>query len=266
MAKNKELWLALSALAATAPVPDQAVAQERAGVTGMIQPDVKGTVSGEDARVLFVGSDVFRNETIRTDDTGITHLLFLDQSTLTIGPDSEVVIDRFVYDPATGEGELSMSTTTGLLRFVGGALSKTNDVSVRTPVGTLGIRGGVTLIESKGANADTVAWFIYGNKLTGTSHVGGDSRTVIEQEYGLRISPDGKIKVIGPVKPFQLDTLLANFRGTPKSTTNTRQVELPIITRQWLDEVAGQDVRDDMRRDETFAADLNNRDIADLAS
>ena len=147
---NKELWLTLSAISVVAGAADTALAQERAGVASSVNPAAEGRLGGGEARVLFIGSDVFRNEVIRTDVSGLAHLSFLDHSSLTVGPNSELVIDRFVYDPDSDTGELTLSATKGVLRFVGGALSKQDAVEIKTPVGSLGIRGGISLVELKG--------------------------------------------------------------------------------------------------------------------
>jgi hypothetical protein len=60
-----------------------------------------------------------------------------------LGPEADLTIDNFVFDPSTSAGRLAMSTTKGVLRYVGGALSKNeNAVTLKTPSGELGIRGG----------------------------------------------------------------------------------------------------------------------------
>jgi hypothetical protein len=60
---------------------------------------------------------------------------------MSIGPNSDLTIDQFVYDPRTGTGKLAMTTTRGLLRFVGGKLSKQEDaVTMRTTTATLAAR------------------------------------------------------------------------------------------------------------------------------
>ena len=89
---------------------------------------------------------------------------------MTIAPNSDVTIDEFVYNPDTGKGELAMSATRGVLRFVGGKLSKNeNAVTMVTPTGTLGIRGGVFLMDL-GADGRLDVVFLYGQGLTVTGH------------------------------------------------------------------------------------------------
>ena len=101
--------------------------------------DVRGLVTG-DLRTLLVGSDVFFNETIRTDDTSRVRLQFLDETQLYIAQQSEVVLDRFVYDPDQSAGDVTMSLVRGTFRFVTG-LQDSSSYHVETPIATIGVRG-----------------------------------------------------------------------------------------------------------------------------
>ncbi|MGH7126218.1 MAG: hypothetical protein ACREFI_17715, partial [Stellaceae bacterium] len=106
-------------LALTSLAPAQTV-----GVTGAVNPSTTGTPPGASVRALGTGSDVIFNERITTEATGQADILFVDRSALTVGPNSDLVIDEFVYSPDTGTGKLAASATKGVFRFVGGALSK----------------------------------------------------------------------------------------------------------------------------------------------
>ena len=72
--------------------------------------------------------------------------MFNDKSTLTIGPNSNLVIDDFVYNPGAGGGKFAASLTKGALRFVGGQISHTAGATINTPVASLGIRGGAAFV------------------------------------------------------------------------------------------------------------------------
>jgi hypothetical protein len=88
----------------------------------------------------------------------------------TVGPGSSLVIDKFVYDPNTGAGELAASFTKGALRFVAGKLSKTEpDVKVKTPAGTLTVRGGIFQGIMQSANQAVFA-FVFGHYLSLDRH------------------------------------------------------------------------------------------------
>lgn len=116
------------------------------GAAAAVNPVSHSTPPGHPIRVLLIGARVVRNERIQTTTSGTVQLLFIDKTTLNIGPNSTIVIDTFVYNPATGTGEMVTSLTKGALRFVGGQLSHQGALTVNTPAATLGIRGGIATI------------------------------------------------------------------------------------------------------------------------
>ena len=74
-------------------------------------------------------------------------ILLLDGTTFTVGPNSQLTIDEFVYNPDTGDAKVVASLTKGAFRFVGARTSQTEGGAiVKTPVGTIGIRGAVSNI------------------------------------------------------------------------------------------------------------------------
>src|SRR5690606_11364257 len=113
------------------------------GVVGIATQTLTAKAQTAAARILSTGDDVIFEDLLTTDAKGQTQLIFLDKSTLTIGANSSVVIDKFIYDPARSSGKMAVSSTKGVLRFVGGALSKKEPVTIKTPAATIGIRGGI---------------------------------------------------------------------------------------------------------------------------
>jgi hypothetical protein len=83
---------------------------------------------------------VHASETIRTGEAGVAGLRFRDNSNLAVGPKSVVRLDKFVYDPNRSTGSVAVEATRGSFRFVTGSQNR-GDVKVKTPYGTLGIRG-----------------------------------------------------------------------------------------------------------------------------
>jgi hypothetical protein len=145
-----------------------AQAQGRIGVTQSIQNNPVGKPPGGLDRVLRVGTDVQANEIISTTDNDRAHLVFLDGTTLTIGPSSSMTIDKFVYDPTTQKGELAVNATKGVFRIIGGRISKTSTIAVTTPAATMGIRGGIAVF---GVQASaTTSILVFGNSLTVTAN------------------------------------------------------------------------------------------------
>ena len=73
--------------------------------------------------------------------------LFVDKTTLNIGPNSSLVIDHFVYDPKAGTGQVALSLGKGVLRVVGGFATHTGGATIATPAASIGLRGGIATIE-----------------------------------------------------------------------------------------------------------------------
>jgi len=141
-----------------------ATAQTKIGVTSGTSGDPLGKPPAEAERVLHVGVDVKANEAVTTGAADRAHLLFLDGSSLTVGPQAKLTIDKFIYDPATKKGDLAIHVGDGVFRFVGGRISKTRPVSIETPNASLTIRGGIMLIDVQPAK--TVATFVFGVEMT----------------------------------------------------------------------------------------------------
>jgi hypothetical protein len=111
-------------------------AQTRIGSANSVRPEASGSIAG----TLSAGSGVHANETVKTGSSGEAGLRFLDQSNLKVGSSSQVRLDKFVYDPNKGSGTVTMDAARGLLRFSTGPQNK-GEVKIKTPSGTLGIRG-----------------------------------------------------------------------------------------------------------------------------
>ena len=107
---------------------------------------IVGAVTGEvktNTRDLKTGDKIYLNETILAGIDSGTQILLLDQSTFTIGSESEVIMDTFIYDPATNDGKIVASVKQGSLKIISGLISKKNpdSLTVKVPEGTLGSRG-----------------------------------------------------------------------------------------------------------------------------
>jgi hypothetical protein len=150
------LLAGVAALAVLAMAPS-AFAQQKSGVAAAVNPQAQASAGAAAPRTLMVGQDVIFGERIRTGAQGQVQLLFLDESSLTVGPNSDITIDEFVYDPNAKQGRMSMSMSSGLARFVGGRISKSGNVAVTTPTATIGIRGGTGIIEVENPAARQIA-------------------------------------------------------------------------------------------------------------
>ena len=143
-------FLALSAPSVFAQMPlgapmTPAVAPvfEKIGVIAAVQGKIDLKIPGQIGRVARSGQAVFMGDEITTDEQGHLQILFLDQTVFTLGPNSTIIINEFVYDAKSHEGSMQASVTKGVFRYVSGkiAAKKPNGVMVKLPAANLGFRG-----------------------------------------------------------------------------------------------------------------------------
>ncbi|MBV9635900.1 MAG: FecR domain-containing protein [Methylobacteriaceae bacterium] len=130
-------------LVALAPMAARA---EAVGTAGAANTRSSGTPPGGAVKLIEIGAQIVRNEKIETSVSGSVQIVFIDKTTLNVGPNSTLVIDRFVFNPATSTGEVALSLGRGVMRIVGGQATHTGGATVTTPVATIGIRGGIATI------------------------------------------------------------------------------------------------------------------------
>jgi hypothetical protein len=114
-------------------------AEPRIGTAASTRPSVEA-VAGGNTQTLSAGSEIYANQTVRTGNRGMADLVFLDKTNLSVGPTSEVRLDKFVYDPTGSGGSVVIQATRGSFRWVTGSQVK-HAYQVGTPHGTLGVRG-----------------------------------------------------------------------------------------------------------------------------
>jgi hypothetical protein len=212
------IWTAAAAAAALLGVWTlPAVAQ--IGVTSAVLPTARGTPPQQRTRVLEIGSNMFANERVQTAENGKVHLLFQDGSALSVGPNSDIVLDTFVYDPNTRTGELTMTATRGIFRFVGGRISKSSPVTLRTPSATIGIRGGVGLFSIRDI---TRAALVFGEQLS--VDTGTRRQTVNRNGYEIRVLQDGSLTEPARFNSADLSGDLDQLEGTEDQTGETQSL------------------------------------------
>ena len=119
----------------------RAAAQEAIGAVTRIQGEASGTRGGA-TRSLSLNASVFRHEVLSTGKAARLEVVFADNTRLTLGEQTRLTLDRYVFNPAAGRGTLRFALV-GALRFISGQVSKLarSAVSVTTPVAIIGVRG-----------------------------------------------------------------------------------------------------------------------------
>lgn len=177
---------------------------EPAGVAGAVSGAV-GMVSPAKQIVAPVavnsGDGIVMGDGLSTGAESRLQIMLLDESAITLGPDAELTIDEFVYDPAnTGANALSASIAKGAFRLVTGGIARQNPqgTELNLPNAVLTIRG-TTVI---GACAATCFVALSG---TGDDNTAGKKPSVVTLKsakgeavlkrvgYYVEISADGTI-------------------------------------------------------------------------
>ncbi len=99
-----------------------------------------------------VGTPVQVADRVRTGEDGSVGITLRDNTLLSAGPNSLIVIDRFAYDSVTQDGKVSVGIRKGTLAVASGRIAKRTPESVdfHTPTSILGVRGTEFVIEVAG--------------------------------------------------------------------------------------------------------------------
>lgn len=131
------------ALGQVSTQPAQAGSALQVGVVAAVGGTVQIARVGAVGRIVQSGQPVFLGDEVSTGPEGRLQILLLDETTFTIGPNSAIVIDQFVYDPRTETGKVAARAVRGVFRFITGKIARKRpeDMQVQLPAGVIGIRG-----------------------------------------------------------------------------------------------------------------------------
>jgi hypothetical protein len=193
--KHSSIAVLLASLAAaTLPI---GVAHAGVGVTSMVDGTPTGQRQSGSERILRVGRDIQESERLVTKEDDRAHLVFLDGTSITLGPDSELKIDKFSYDPDKKSGDMVLTVTRGTFRFVGGAISKSSEVVVHSPSGELGISGGIATVSV--TPGGMIANFLYGTSLRATNL--GNTQTATRAGSQITVPSNGAPGAATVIRP-----------------------------------------------------------------
>lgn len=101
---------------------------------------VIGSVFGETVnKTLDAGASLAFRQKVRVGDQSAAGIRFIDNTTLSLGAKTSIVIDEFVYDPDRGVVQGSISLARGFMRFA--SKRGVGKVQIKTPIGSIGVRG-----------------------------------------------------------------------------------------------------------------------------
>lgn len=124
---------------------------DEAAVVGHIQT-MKDSVTIVRAKSLIAGApgvEIRQGDLLRTGKPGAVGLVFLDNSTVSLGSGSELLVSEYVFEPREGKFALVVRMIKGSFAYVSGMMSKLAPDAIRlqTPEATIAVRGTKLLIE-----------------------------------------------------------------------------------------------------------------------
>lgn len=90
-----------------------------------------------------IGLEIYQNDTLRTGPDGSIGVVFNDDTLLSLGPKSVLVIDEYVFAPRQGKFSIVIRMLKGTAAYLSGLISKLAPESAyfKTPTASIGIRG-----------------------------------------------------------------------------------------------------------------------------
>jgi hypothetical protein len=208
MSRTGALQIATTAAAIIALGSTMAQAQQ-VGTASAVNPAATANM-----KTITIGQSIAHKERIQTKSSGSVQLLFLDKTSMTIGPNSDLTIDEYVYDPNANTGKLAATLGKGALRFVGGQISHNGDAEIKTASALIGIRGGMMMTDGKGG--------IYSGYGTMTVNSGGQTVTLHAGEF-TRTQTGGPPTLPGLPPPGFVQQLILAFQSTAGQTGGARR-------------------------------------------
>jgi hypothetical protein len=90
-----------------------------------------------------LGQDVFETDSLKTGADGRIGVTLKDDTRVSIGPSSELRLERFTYEPGSGNLGMVVRFVRGVAAYVSGRMAKIAPQSIRleTPAAIVGVRG-----------------------------------------------------------------------------------------------------------------------------
>ena len=183
------------------------------GVVAFTSGDIRISYQDESGEVIGrsagIGDPIYLNDEIATGPDTNLQILLKDQTVFTIGPDSSIIFDEFVYDPADAEtSSLSATITKGTFKFISGKIAsqKPDNVALKLPNATASIRG--TTVAGRVKNNGDSDVILLSGAIAVSSDVSPEPVDIFTSGWGTSISDIGAIEAPFPVPEDILNDIL----------------------------------------------------------
>ena len=122
----------------------------RAGIAKVVGGEVR-VLGAQGVRTLEPGDAVFSGDRLVSGKYGLASVVLRDGTTLVLGNNSQLQIQKFAFDATTADGSILVELLQGSIRVVTGLISKINPGAVQVKTSTLlvGVRGTDFIVEAE---------------------------------------------------------------------------------------------------------------------
>ena len=170
-------------------------------------------VSNDIGRIAETGEKIYLDDVVETGEAGKMQIMLMDRTTMTIGPNTSIVIDEFVYDPGV-ERTMAATVLKGTFKLASPSLFNTGKESreIKLPNAVVAIRG----TEILGSISDDVQNVVL---LDGAITVANDSfiQEIDRPNFGVSITETGEITPPEFFSSDDLGILLEQLDGNPEA-------------------------------------------------
>ena len=175
----------------------------------------------------YARDTVVADELVETVKKGAMSIDFIDGTELHLGGSSRLVIDEMVYSPKDKKGKAVIDLVEGTYYFVSGKIPKQN-VMLRTPTATIGIRGTALSITVKG-DGSTVVGVVSGAADVRSKATGKTTSIDVGQTAGVSATGEstGQLEGVSLTGDDKVDSKIvqATYKTEEKVTLITEKVE-----------------------------------------
>lgn len=140
---------------------DPASAQQAPAAAGRIKIASGSVFVVRDGRTIpaRIGEAVLESDSLRTGANGRLGVTLKDDTRVSLGPSSEIRLDRFTYSPAESQFGLALRLVRGVAAYVSGRIAKLAPDAIRleTPAAIVGVRG-TTVVLHSGGGYNNIVW------------------------------------------------------------------------------------------------------------
>lgn len=142
-------WFLFCLLLVVSPATN-GMASESIGSVKDVQGDAQVLRDGVELPIL-VGTAIFKKDLIRTGRNASLAVILRDDTTLSLGPESELSLKDYLFEPKESRFSVVLGLLKGTFIYMSGVIGKLSPDSIRleTPDSTIAVRGTRVMIEVK---------------------------------------------------------------------------------------------------------------------